>query len=176
MLFTHKFRVTLRNVFGYKKRLAAGLVGIICCTALLFTGFGLNDSINDVVNKQFNNVMHDNYSADFSDTLTDAQKAEVEQMITSQDPNAKIVYTYSNHVVALPEGKPDANVNIICASNEGDLGQMRSLVNRETKEQCQLTDDGVLVTEKLARLMNVRVGDNISVYKQDQVGNASMTG
>ena len=44
--FLHK--VSLRNIFRYKKRLFMMIVGISGCTALLVTGFGVKDSIADI--------------------------------------------------------------------------------------------------------------------------------
>lgn len=49
-------KVMIRNIFRYRQRLAMMLVGIGGCTALLVTGFGLRDSIVNVVDFQFENV------------------------------------------------------------------------------------------------------------------------
>ena len=172
-LFTLKFRIALRNAFGYKKTLVMSLVGIASCAALLFAGFGMHDSINGILVKQFGNVMHDNYSVNFKDNLSEEQKSDVESKILKADKNAKIVYSFNYNVVALPEGRPDANVSIIAPQDIDEFNTMRALQNRETKETYKLDDDGALITEKLASIMNLHVGDTISVYKQDQVGNAS---
>lgn len=173
MLFTRKFRMAMRNVFGYKKNFIVGLVGVVSCSALLFAGFGMHDSINGILTKQFGDIMHDNYFVDFSDNINDQQKTEVESLIKNVDSNAKIVYTFNYNVVALPEGRPDANINIIAPQNKDEFNQMRTLKNRETQDAYELKDDGALITEKLATIMNLHVGDSITVYKQDQVGNAS---
>ena len=64
MKFTHK--VTARNLFRYKKRFFMTVIGVAGCTALLVTGFGLKDSISDIVSKQFGKV----FTYDFLVTLS----------------------------------------------------------------------------------------------------------
>ncbi len=70
MKFTHK--VAARNLFRYKKRFFMTVTGIAGCTALLLTGFGLHDSISDIVYKQFGDI----FLYDVSITVKDAAKAE----------------------------------------------------------------------------------------------------
>lgn len=52
--FSHK--VSARNLIRYKKRFFMTLIGISGCTALLLTGFGLRDSIGDILPKQFDEI------------------------------------------------------------------------------------------------------------------------
>ena len=59
-------KVTLRNMFRYKKRLVMMLVGISCCTALLVTGFGVRDSMIDTPSLQYDNVQIYDMEAGFT--------------------------------------------------------------------------------------------------------------
>ena len=72
MKFTHK--VTARNLIRYKKRFFMTVIGIAGCTALLLTGFGLRDSIGDIVGKQFGELYQYNLTASFKDE--DAPRAD----------------------------------------------------------------------------------------------------
>lgn len=63
-------KVTIRNIFRYRQRLAMMLVGIGGCTALLVTGFGLRDSVVNVVDFQFENITHYDLSVYFREALT----------------------------------------------------------------------------------------------------------
>ncbi len=51
-------KVTARNIFRYKKRFFMTIIGIAGCSALLVAGFGINDSISDIVNQQYNVIYH----------------------------------------------------------------------------------------------------------------------
>ena len=69
-------KVTIRNIFRYRQRLAMMLVGIGGCTALLVTGFGLRDSIVNVVDYQFEKVTQYDLEVYFRNDLTEETKTE----------------------------------------------------------------------------------------------------
>ena len=49
-------KVSVRNVFRYKKRFFMMIIGISGCTALLLTGFGINDSISGFADNQYGEI------------------------------------------------------------------------------------------------------------------------
>lgn len=67
-------KVTARNIFRYKKRMLMMIIGICGCTALLLTGFGLKDSIYNIVDDQFENITVYDSAALLSDEYTDDDK------------------------------------------------------------------------------------------------------
>ena len=67
--FLHK--VSLRNIFRFKKRMIMMILGIAGCTALVLTGFGIHDSVANIANFQFDDIQKYDVSAQFSDTLTE---------------------------------------------------------------------------------------------------------
>lgn len=50
------WKVTIRNLFRYKKRIIMTILGISGCTALLLTGFGIRDSVSSLIDIQYNNI------------------------------------------------------------------------------------------------------------------------
>lgn len=78
MKFTHK--VTARNLFRYQKRLWMTIIGVAGCTALLLTGFGLRNSIGDVVDKQFGELIQYNLTVvlNADDALDDSLRAAID--------------------------------------------------------------------------------------------------
>lgn len=72
-------------MFLYKKRLFMTLIGIAGCTALLLTGFGLHDSISDIMDKQFDEIAIDNFKVVFKSNATEDQKSEVNAAISRDD-------------------------------------------------------------------------------------------
>src|SRR5699024_929111 len=52
------YKVTLRNVFRYKKRFLMTIIGIAGCTGLILAGFGLKDCIEKMVPKQYEEVFN----------------------------------------------------------------------------------------------------------------------
>ena len=159
--FTHK--VTCRNLFRYKKRFFMTVIGVAGCSALLVTGFGLRDSINDIVNKQFGeiylyqmNVLTDGemLSDDLVNYLDD--KEVFDGWLPYSDESGKV----------MANGKSE-NANIEVPSDVSDFGSFISLRNRKTKEKLTLSDDGAVLTEKLCETLGVTVGDSVTLQNSD---------
>ena len=159
--FTHK--VTCRNLFRYKKRFFMTVIGVAGCSALLLTGFGLRDSINDIVNKQFGeiylyqmNVLTDGemLSDDLVKYLDD--KEVFDGWLPYSDESGKV----------MANGKSES-ANIEVPSDVSDFGSFISLRNRKTKEKLTLSDDGAVLTEKLCETLGVTVGDSVTLQNSD---------
>lgn len=159
--FTHK--VTCRNLFRYKKRFFMTVIGVAGCSALLVTGFGLRDSINDIVNKQFGeiylyqmNVLTDGemLSDDLVNYLDD--KEVFDGWLPYSDESGKVI----------ANGKSES-ANIEVPSDVSDFGSFISLRNRKTKEKLTLSDDGAVLTEKLCETLGVTVGDSVTLQNSD---------
>ncbi len=73
--FLHK--VSARNIFRFKKRMWMMLIGIAGCTALLITGFGLKDSINNLINFQFDEIMTYDVAVSFEDGTTEQEMKDL---------------------------------------------------------------------------------------------------
>lgn len=159
--FTHK--VTCRNLFRYKKRFFMTVIGVAGCSALLVTGFGLRDSINDIVNKQFGeiylyqmNVLTDGemLSDDLVNYLDD--KEVFDGWLPYSDESGKV----------MANGKSES-ANIEVPSDVSDFESFISLRNRKTKEKLTLSDDGAVLTEKLCETLGVTVGDSVTLQNSD---------
>ena len=164
--FTHK--VTARNLFLYKKRFFMTVVGIAGCTALLVTGFGLHDSISDIVEKQFNELAHyqmlvslQDKSAldgrDLSAILEDDSKITGWLAMTQEDGT----------VVPGEDGGEEDNVYITVPSDTGALNDYFTFRQRTTGEPVPFEEGSVIITEKLAERQNLDVGDVITVENAD---------
>lgn len=171
-LLNFNWKITFRNMFLYKKRLFMTLIGIAGCTALLLTGFGLHDSISDIMNKQFDEIAHDNFKIVFTDNSNDANKDEVCNQILNYKDDSLCTVIHEENVLCMPKGHPDASTVIIAPKNNDQFQDMRVLRNRNTKESFILDDQGVYISEKLANMMQIQAGDTIKVYNQDLIGNA----
>ncbi|MCQ2433432.1 MAG: ABC transporter permease, partial [Clostridia bacterium] len=162
--FTHK--VTFRNLFRYKKRFFMTVVGVAGCSALLVTGFGLRDSIRDIVDLQFGEINR----FELTIMTDDAEYAAA--------PDGALGELLSSDAVtgALPvfeeSGKAEANgeggsVTILVPSRTGDLDTFLSLRERKSGTALPLTDGGVILTEKLCETMGISVGDAVTIENND---------
>ena len=76
-------KVTVRNIFRYKKRFFMTVFGIAGCTALLVTGFGIKDSIKTIVDKQFGDIFKYNLTINFDKDISKLEKNELKDEITN---------------------------------------------------------------------------------------------
>lgn len=161
------WKVTLRNIFRYKKRFFMTLIGIAGCTALLLTGLGLQDSINDIIDKQFGVTVKYNVTV----TFDDRDAAETEGPIVSDMLDES---TFVQEKSVCPVGSNDKTyyATLIVPENPQDFQELWLLRERVSQQQLNL-GNGVVIDEKLASSMNLSVGDEIVIADQDDMGNAS---
>ena len=163
--FTQK--ITARNVFRYKKRLFMTLIGIAGCTALIFMGFGLRNSIATIVSKQYGQIRRYDFEITLKNELTEEGKQELNKYIENNGHNSK--YTYlrqqTNDVTANGE---EQNVYIIGVENQDELMDFVTMQDRKTKEKVKIQNDGVVITEKLSKLLNAHIGDEITIKIDDE--------
>ncbi len=168
--FMHK--VTLRNIFRFKKRMIMMLMGVAGCTALLLTGFGLYDSVTNLGNFQFDDILTYDISVTFSDEITEDDITEVSDELPEVIEAQAISMSYSTDVSA--NGVYKTAYYIV--SDDDSFSDVISL-HLDDEEVSLPTDGGVLVSEKLASMLDVDVGDSITVYTTDgEMAEATVSG
>ncbi|MCL2860611.1 MAG: ABC transporter permease [Oscillospiraceae bacterium] len=171
--FNFNQKITYRNIFRYKKRLLMTIIGIAGCTALVYTGFGLRDSIMAIPSKQFGEVMLYDMQADLkSDVDTSGENG----LITYLNNNSNIQKSkfVREQSVDLANGSlTKTGVTLITADN---LDNFINLRNRTTKEKLELSDDGAIISEKTAKLLGVKVGDSVTIQNGNSNYSIKITG
>ena len=169
------WKVTIRNLVRYKRRLIMTLVGIAGCTALLLVAFGLRDSISDIIDNQWPTISHYDYivgmTSDVSEEEADQINAELNQVGATNIHRI----TRENVLLESPTQKAGSltRTTIMTSSSLQDMAGLATLRNRLSGQGIELGEDSVVITEKLAKRLGVGVGDTIQVYAQDRIGNAS---
>ncbi len=136
-------KVTLRNIFRYKKRAIMTIVGITGCTALILAGFGLKDSVTGIVSYQYGEIFN------YQDLIV-VQNLRGKDLIDGYD------YVETNMKTIEVNGK---DTNLVVADN--DLNKAINFYDKRTGEQVKLDDEEIFITEKLADLINVKEGDSV---------------
>ena len=169
------WKVTIRNLARYKRRLIMTLVGIAGCTALLLVAFGLRDSISDIIDNQWPAISHYDYivgmTSDVSSEEADQINAELNQVGATNIHRI----TRENVLLESPTQKAGSltRTTIMTSNSLQDMAGLATLRNRLSGQAIELGEDSVVITEKLAKRLGVGVGDTIQVYAQDRIGNAS---
>lgn len=161
MRFSHK--VSVRNVFRYKKRLFMMVLGIGGCTALLLTGFGLRDSIQHVVDDQFDRITVYDLAVSFSEHQTE----EMQHTFCEEAslPAQNVLFVHERSVDIAMNGSVKS-VYLVAAAN-AEVGQFVKLHN----ENGEVAYPGVgeaAVNAKLAETFHIAVGDEITVNDENR--------
>ena len=174
------WKVTSRNLFRYKRRFIMAIVGIAGCTALLLTGLGLQNAINDIIDKQYGELYHYNTIVRMDSDSTDDEKSQVEQRV-EEDASGEYAWlaTANKQAQSVTDDGADISqhrIDIIVPEHPDTFSDFNTLRTREGHEELSLSDDGVLVSEKLAMELSLTVGSTFSIFDEDAVGDATGDG
>ena len=161
-------KVTIRNIFRYKKRFLMTIIGIMGCTALILTGFGLRDSISRIMPDQYEHVFNYDLQINLKDGLEEKQIQELKNDLEQKDEIIKVIETYMTTETAVKNGIEE-DVQIIVPKNKNSLDEIINIVDLKTKEKIVLKDNEICLTDKVAELLGVKERDTIIL--QDSDGN-----
>lgn len=155
-------KVTIRNIFRYKKRFLMTIIGICGCTALILTGFGLKDSISAILPNQYEKVFKYDFQVTLKSSLDDNQKEDVINELTDNSGINKVVETYMVAGTAINEDKQE-DIQIVVPDNTEELKEVINFYDVKTDKAMELKTDEVIVSDKLVELLDVEEGDTIKL-------------
>lgn len=167
------WKVTCRNIFRYKRRFLMTLIGISGCTALMLVGFGLHDSIWDIIDNQFGTIQHYNTVVSLDANATDGDLESVRRMLREHDATELTRVDVQNMQVAGTDDADPLAVQVIVPQEASALTDVITFRERVGHTSVAFDDDAVLVTEKAAATLGLHVGDELTLYRQDGMGNAT---
>ncbi|MFW7401755.1 FtsX-like permease family protein [Vagococcus fluvialis] len=160
-------KVTARNLFRYKQRMLMTVLGIAGCMAMIITGFGLKDSIGDIVDLQFSKIWQYDATVTYNPDATDE---ESQNYLKVRDDLKEV----SNHlglsqktVEVTKKGYTKQEVVIDTPKDTKSFKEFIVFKDRKTDETYKLDDTGVIINEKLANLFDVESGDLITIKTAD---------
>ena len=141
--------------------------GIAGSMGLMLVGFGIQDSISDIAAIQYRDLQHyDGMVIEDSDS-TEKEREELADFIRSNENVA-----HSNRIqftkISAPNGGSNISIYLFVPEKLAEFAKDVTLQNRITKEQYELTDEGVAISEKTANLLNLKAGDTITFEKADK--------
>lgn len=172
------WKVTARNLFRYKRRFFMAIIGIAGCTGLLLTGLGLQNAINDIIDKQYGELYHYNAIVRMDPDVADAEKNAVAKRVEADSEGPKAWVLTENKIVRAPGASDDIDqrVELNVPQDTQEFGNFNTLRTRVGHKPLAIDDESVLISEKLATKLGVSVGDSIAIYDEDAIGNATGEG
>ena len=160
MSFTHK--VTARNIFRYKKRMLMTIFGVAGSVSLLFAGFAVKDSISAMKDRQFGDIIKYDIIVAENSSVKESDKQELSNLLKSDgvERYSPVYYETVSKVAGKNNDRQD--IKLIVSEDANDFYNYISLKNRNNNEKLELTDNGAVISERLAELLDVKEGDTFT--------------
>lgn len=158
-------KVTIRNIFRYKKRALMTIIGIAGCTGLMLTGFGIRDSVVDIPKAQFGDI----FKYEIGVPLLNTEGLdEIEKYLSENEKvenYTKICAT--SGTITKGDNKYDANVFVPQEAEEID--KICELSDYIENEKISLTNEGIIITDKMAEQLGINKGEKVTFIDGDSV-------
>ena len=144
------------------------IIGVCGCTSLIIAGFALRDSISSMIPKQFGEI--NKYNITISHLKTKRQVNNYSNVEDEILQNEQITSLLSANVQSVKIIKDDNNqsIQLIVPNDTNKLNEFITLRDRKKQDNTYTLDNsGVIITEKLSQLLNIKQGDTITLENSD---------
>ena len=161
------WKASIRNLVRYKKRLFMTIFGIGGCMALMLVGFGLKDSIFAIVDIQYGEIQLYDGNIILTDDATDEEKSNI---LTELDKDSAMTGSTEGLLTQISVGNGDEwhDVYLDVPKDVEEFSEFVVLQDRVTNEKYELDDSGAVLTEKMAKELDVKPGDTITIRDEDR--------
>jgi len=167
--FSHK--VTARNLFRYKGRMFMTIIGVAGATALMITGFGIRDSLNTIVDRQFDQISRYDLVAIYNPAAKTSAVKTAKRAVTTNDNIRRTTTAHVDTVYATTSQEDmREEISLMVPFSPNKLDKYVKLRDYQTGHRLRLTTAGAVVSQKLAKLQHVSVGDHMLVKNSDGTG------
>lgn len=165
MSFTHK--VTARNIFRYKKRMFMTIFGVCGSVALLFTGFGVQHSVSGISERQFDDVIHYDLIVAQTDSIQPDQETEIAELLNADAVKEDAPVHFEEMTKVAGKNQDEQSIKLIVPETSDQFDDYIELADRKSGDGLPLKDSGAILTERMAKQLDAKVGDTITVNDAD---------
>lgn len=163
--FTHK--VTARNIFRYKTRMFMTIFGVCGAVSLLTAGLAVQSSIGQIGNRQFEELIHyDLIVAEESDTNS-AQRKEIATTLKGKTVQSSTAVCYEELSKTAGKENDKQSITLLATDDAYNFNEYLTLRDRKTHQPQILVNNGAVISERLAEMLNVSVGDTFTVNDEN---------
>lgn len=156
-------KVTMRNLARYKKKVIMTLIGVSGCTSLLVCGFGIKDSIQDITKLQFQEIYQYDGTVTLKNELTRSEKQTAIQSIKNIKGVKDVTF------VSMFNGKVNNEEVDVMIGYEDQIDTFIHFRDRITHQTIASSEPGIILSEKLAKKLNVKKHDVVTLTNKDQI-------
>lgn len=165
------YKVSVRNIFRYKKRFFMMVLGISGCTALLIAGFGIDTTVSDVAKYQYSEITMYDYALTFSENMNDALQNNFRKYADGKFEDILFIQSSSTDIVI---GNKTKQATLVVSDGK-DMRKYMDL--HDGKDKLEYPGDGeAIVCRKLQKQLKVDVGDTIKLRQNHQDYDVTISG
>lgn len=153
-------KVTARNIFRYKKRMFMTIFGVSGSVALLFTGLAMQGSIDHVTDLQFGQIIKYDMIAVGGNDLSGQQIEDIDRVLVDAKIASKQPVYIENVSQTVGANDERQEISLMVADDFSDYIDFR---DRITGEQYRLANDTVIISERLAEILDLECGEQFSI-------------
>ena len=165
--FSFIWKSTFRNLIRYKKRFFMTIFGIGGCMALMLVGFGLKDSIYCILDLQYQEVQEYDGAVYLKENASPSGKEALLDYLNDNDAIGQTAELYMK-MITVEHGKEIQEPYLTVVKNKEEFEKLVHFRNRLTGETYEIQDDGVMLSEKLASMLEVERGDTITIVNEER--------
>lgn len=155
------WKVTIRNLIRYKRRFIMTVIGVGGCSALLVIGFGIRDSIDQMVKLQFDDILHFVGTATLNKDITSSQEKQVIAETEAMGEVDEVVFA-SGYSGIVSYGDESITANMQIFENDAEIAKLYDLRTRKGHKPLSISE-GIVISEKMSEDMGVSVGDSVTI-------------
>lgn len=159
--FTRK--VTARNIFRYKMRMLMTIFGVCGAVSLLTAGLGVQASIGQIGERQFDELIHYDLIAVEQSSTNSAQIDELKKALNKDSVSSSIAAHYEELSKTSGKNSDKQQITLLATDDAYNFGTYLTLRDRSSHEKRIMVNDGAIISERLSEMLHVSVGDSFSV-------------
>lgn len=164
--FTQK--VTARNIFRYKKKFLMTIIGVAGCTALIVAGFSIRDSVSQMIPKQYGEIFKYDGIIILNDDVTNSQIQDEIEKIGQEEIIDSTMSCYMK-TAEITNIENSQTLNLVVINSNDNISNFINIRSRKNKTIYSLDNEKVIISEKIAKLLNIKVGDKITIKNTDNI-------
>ena len=161
------WKVTIRNLIRYKRRFIMTVIGVGGCSALLVIGFGIRDSIDQMVKLQFDDILHFVGSATLNKDITPQQQQQVIADTEAMKAVDEVIFA-AGYSGIVSYGDESITTNMQIFTDDEQIARLYDLRTRKGHKPLSIAE-GIVISEKMSEDMGVSNGDEVTIESRNGV-------
>lgn len=150
-------KITARNLFRYKSRMFMTIFGVAGCTALVFFGFAMIDSLKDTASIQQNEIHDYKAVAILDEKASDEEKRNYNDKIKGYE-----TLSIKNDSANLVKNESDIDISVV-VPNDNDKFDDFVRLRKNKDKPIDLTKSQAVLTENASKKLGIKEKDKIKI-------------